>query len=88
MPGRVALADAGDVGEAGEQAVDQRAVAVAGARVHDQPGRLVDHDDGVVDVDDPELDAGVRLRRLDHRDRRRVDLDHARPRSQPHLAAS
>ena len=45
---------------AGEQAVHERPGAVAARRVHDEPGRLVQHDDGVVDVDDVELDARPR----------------------------
>ena len=34
---------------------------VAGARVHDEPRRLVDHDDVVVGVDDRDLDVGICL---------------------------
>ena len=52
MPGRCGSPDVGDLGVAGQQAVDERAVAVAGAGVHHQAGRLVDDDDVVVDVDD------------------------------------
>ena len=52
------LADAGDLGELREQTVDQGAGRVAGTRVHDEAGRLVDDDHVVVDVDDPELTVG------------------------------
>ena len=38
----VGLADAGDLGVAGDQAVHERAGGVAGAGVHDEAGRLVD----------------------------------------------
>jgi hypothetical protein len=44
-------ARAGQVGEAAEQSLDQGAGRPPGARVHDQPGRLVNHDHVVVDVD-------------------------------------
>ena len=86
MPGRSPLADTGDVGEAGEQTVHQRPAAIAGARMDHQAGRLVDHDDGVVGVHHREVDAGVRLRWFDHRDRRRVD-PHEGTRAHPVLAA-
>ena len=52
MPGRIGLADACDLGELGQQPVDQRPVGVAGTGVHDESGRLVDDDHRVVDVDD------------------------------------
>ena len=57
--------DAGDpavVGSPpGEQRVDQRAVAVAGRRVDDEPGRLVDDQQVVVLVDDLDRDRRVGL---------------------------
>ena len=66
MPGRSArnppVGQGGQVGEAGHQAVDQGARAVAGARVDDQAGRFVDHDDVVVGVDHGELHRRVGLR--------------------------
>ena len=40
------------LGEPGQQAVDQRALCLAGAGVHDQAGRLVDDDHRGVGVDD------------------------------------
>ena len=43
-PGRSGVADPGDVGKSRQQAVDQRAVGVAGAGMDHQPGRLVDDD--------------------------------------------
>ena len=60
MPGRCGSPDAGDLGKAGQQPVDERAVGVAGAGMDDEPGRLVDDDHVVVDVDDAELDRRVR----------------------------
>ena len=54
MPGRIGSPTPARLGEPGQQPVDQRPVGVAGARVHDQPGRLVDDDDVVVGVDDVE----------------------------------
>ncbi len=62
IPGRSAvspLPSAGDVREAGEQAVDEGAVGIAGAGMDDEPGRLVDDDDVGVGVDDAELDGRV-----------------------------
>ena len=45
MPGPPDAADAGEARAAmRQQRVDQRAVRIAGRRVHDHPGRLVDHD--------------------------------------------
>ena len=75
MPGRSGLPDPGDVGEAGEQTVDEGAVGVAGTRMDDESSRLVDDDDRVVDVGDDELDRGVGLGRRGRVDRRRVDAD-------------
>ena len=62
MPGRCGSPIAGDLGVAGQQAVDQRAVGVAGAGMHDQPGRLVDDDHVLVVVDDRELRPSDRRR--------------------------
>src|SRR5205085_8515108 len=45
----------GDVGKAGEEAVDERAPRVAGTRMHDEICRLVDDDQVVVDVPHVEL---------------------------------
>ena len=64
-PGALGVADPrrrqlGQVGEPGEQAVDQRPPAVAGAVVDHQAGRLVHHHDVPVLVDHGELDRGVR----------------------------
>ncbi len=48
--------DAANAGEAfaamGDQSVDERSRGVAGCRVHDEPGRLIDDDEIVVFVDD------------------------------------
>ena len=52
------LADPGQVVPR-EQAVHERAVAVSGAGMHHQPGRLVDHHEVVVLVDDDHRHAGV-----------------------------
>ena len=76
MPGPVRLADAGELGEAGQQPVDERAVGVAGAGMDDETGRLVDDDHVVVHVDDRELDRRIGRRAAGDRDRRRVDADH------------
>ena len=46
----------------GDERVDQGAVDIAGAGMHDEAGRLVDDDDGVVLVSDIERDClGLRL---------------------------
>src|SRR5581483_5492521 len=54
-PGTVDLPDA-QPGVEREEGVDERPGWVAGRRVHDKPGRLVDDEDGVVAVDEPERD--------------------------------
>ncbi len=66
--------DAADAGQAvaamGDQRVDQRALGVAGGRMHHQARRLVDHDQRVVLVDDIERDRLARgLGRLGRRQR-------------------
>ena len=76
MPGRVGVADLGDLGVAGEQPVDQGAGGVAGAGMHDQARRLVDDDEVVVGVDDRDLDVGLRHQGLGRRVEIDVDLDH------------
>ena len=73
MPGRSGSPTAGEIREVVEESVHERALLVAGAGVDDQPGRLVDHDDRVVDVDDPEHHVRVRLGRTAPRDRGRID---------------
>ena len=40
----------------GDQRVDEGAVDIAGAWMHDEAGRLVDDDDGIVLIDDIERD--------------------------------
>ena len=73
MPGRFDPADARQAGAAmGDQCVDQCAGAVSRRRMHHQPGRLVDHDQRIVLVDDTERDVlalwlcGLRGRQIDH----------------------
>jgi hypothetical protein len=66
------FADAGDVREAGEQPVDERAVGIAGARMDDKTGRLVDHNQMGVFIDYIELDglgAGAGVHRSGNRHR-------------------
>ena len=78
MPGSLGVADRRDLGEAGQEAADEGAVAVPGAGVHHQSGRLVDDHDVVVRVDDLDGDVGLGERSLvDRLGRRR----RARPRS-------
>ncbi len=60
--GAVGLADLRQLRVSGQQPVDQGALALTSTRVHDQPGRLVDHDHVGVLVDDVHGDAGVRSR--------------------------
>ena len=55
-PGSLRVAHAGQVREAGQQTGDERPVGVTGAGVDDDAGRLVDDDDGLVGVDDAQLD--------------------------------
>jgi hypothetical protein len=69
------VADIGQLPDARQQTVDERAVGVAGTGMDDHPGGLVDHDDVVVDVHDLERDAGVGLRWADARHLGHVDLD-------------
>ncbi len=68
MPGRADAADAGETRAAmGDQRVDERAVRMAGARMHDEAGRLVDDDQRVVLVENVERDGfafGLRRHRL------------------------
>ena len=52
MPGPDFAADAAQILDVMEQRVDQRAAGVAGGRMHDHAGRLVDDDEvGVVEED-------------------------------------
>ena len=64
--------DRGELGVAMQERVQQRAVAVARAGMHDQPRRLVEHERRVVLVHDRERD---RLRGVVDRDARRVGHD-------------
>ena len=50
MPGRISSPTRRHLGVQREQAVHERAVGVAGAGVHDEPGRLGEHHDVVVGV--------------------------------------
>ena len=72
--------DAADAAEAvaamGDQRIDQRALRVAGGRMHHQACRLVDHDERVVLVDDIERD--VLARGAGGRGRRQGDGDGCR----------
>ena len=83
--GTLRRADAGDLREPRQQAVDEGAVGVAGTRMDNQPSRLVDNHDRLVHVDDAELDPVVGLRRARCTDLRRVDGD-AGAGAEPHLA--
>src|SRR5688572_28415533 len=67
--------DAGDLGVSGEQAVDERAVGIAGSRVHHESGRLVYDDHVIVVMDDAELYVRVGRRQFRLWHRRRVDAD-------------
>ena len=49
---RIAGAGRDEVGKAVDQSRNERVVDVSGPRVHHQPRRFVDHDDGIVFVDD------------------------------------
>ena len=62
----------------GDERVDERAARMPRRRMHDEPGRLVDHDEVVVLVDDRERD---RLRLRLGRHRRRHDERDARARA-------
>ena len=53
------LGQAGQVGKAGQEAVDEGPAVVPGPVVHDQPGGLVHHDQLGVLVHDAERDRGV-----------------------------
>ena len=50
-----------------DQGVDQGPVRVAGRRMHDQPGRLVDHDQGFILVGDGQRDILSLRHRVDRR---------------------
>ena len=58
-PGPVGVADSGDVGIAGQQAVNQRAAVVPRTGVDNQAGGLVHHDEVQILKDRPENDIGV-----------------------------
>ncbi len=62
MPGPGGVADVGDLRVARQQAVDQRAVGVPGARVHDEPRGLGDHREVVVLVPHDDGTDGIGLR--------------------------
>ena len=72
MPGPHLAADAAEIVDVVQQRVDQRAARVAGGRVHDHPGRLVDDDEVGVLVEDRRAAAssgrGRRGDRLGHVD--------------------
>ena len=68
MPRRSSLAARGDA----DEAVHERSAVVAGSGMHDEAGRLVDHDEVLVLVRDGERELFA-LRRL--RLRRRLELD-------------
>jgi hypothetical protein len=57
----------------GDERVDQGAVDIAGAWMHDEAGRLVDDDDGVVLVD--HVQRNLLAHRLRTHRRRHVDLE-------------
>ena len=57
MPGRATPPmPESDVAAMGDQGVDQRAVGIAGGRMHDEARRLVDDDEVLVLVDDLQRD--------------------------------
>ncbi len=91
------VAHRGQLGEAGEEAVHERAGSLARAGVHDEAGRLVHHEEVLVLVDQRHGDRGIRLQRegggrLGDLDLHDVALGHAlRPRrhhdvADPHRA--
>ena len=77
MPGPHRIADRRDLGEPREQPVDERAVGVARAGMHDEPGRLRDHDDVVVGVAHVDRDRRVGARAARRRRGLAEHLDHA-----------
>ena len=62
------VADAADLRVPGQQPLHQRAGALAGSRVHHQAGRLVDHEQVLVLVDDGHDDVGIALESAARRD--------------------
>ena len=72
MPGTLRVTRVRDLGIASQQRRDERVVAMAGARMHDETRRLVDDDDIGVFVDDRQFDRRVGL----HGRHRVVELDH------------
>ena len=91
MPGPLDPANAGKrIAAMMDQRIDQRAGPVAGAGMHDEPHRLVDHDQLVVLIEDVERDIfALRLRRLwlRQRDRHRLAGDNLAFRLGDRLAA-
>ena len=72
MPGPLLAADAAQIVDVVQQRVDQRAAGMAGRRVHDHAGRLVDDDEVAILVDDRERQRlGLAARRRPARGRRR-----------------
>src|SRR5262245_64202796 len=65
---RPALESATQRGAAGNQRIHQRVVPMAGSRMHDEPGRLIDYREVLVFPDDREWD--VRGSKLSRRLRR------------------
>ena len=74
MPGRVGSPTPARSGNRASSPLTSVPVGLPAPGWTTRPGRLVDDDDRVVDVDDVELDAGSG-RAARPRDRRRVDLD-------------
>jgi len=69
------VTDRGDLGESGEQAVDQRSGRIARSGVHDDSRRLVDHDHVLVLVYDDDPDRGIGSGWFVTRNRRTIDFD-------------
>ena len=69
------VADAGHLGIAREEPLHESARSVAGAGMHDETGRLVDHHDIVVGIHDVHCDGVVGRERFVRRRGRSGDLD-------------
>ena len=76
MPGRSGSPTVGQLGVAGQEPVDEGAVGRAGPGMHHEPGRLVDHDDLTVGVDDRHLNARIGRGHAGPNPTRVVELDH------------
>ena len=72
-PGPLLAADAAQIVDVVQQRVDQRAARMAGRRMDDHPGRLVDDDEVVVLVEDRQRQRFGLRHRVDRR--RRIDDD-------------